>query len=339
MPVRAGGRSLVVVAGGSLDDRDEALQNLLLILVVGGPVALLLASLAGYGVAAAALRPVESMRHEAEAVSLAEPGRRLPVPAARDELQRLAETLNEMLERQEAAFARERAFVSDASHELRTPLAILRAELELALRRGRTVEELEAALRSAAEESDRLGQLAEDLLVVAQSDQGRLRLGVEQVPAAELLERVRDRFAHRVEAAGRAIAVTAEPDLALRGDAVRVEQALGNLVENAIRHGQGEIALGAERHGGELELRVADAGPGFPEDFIASAFERFARAGSGRSGGGAGLGLSIVAAIAEAHGGRAGARNRPDGGAEVWIRVPFALIPASPANRRLIRGS
>ena len=327
-PVRTSDGTFAVVVGASLDDRDEALASLLWLLALGGPAALALASLAGYGVAAAALRPVESMRREAEAVSPAEPGRRLPVPLAEDEIGRLARTLNEMLARQESAFARERTFVADASHELRTPLAILRTELELALRRGRTVEELEAALGSALEESDRLVRLAEDLLVVAQADQGRLHLRLAPESAADLLDGVRERFAGRASAAGRAIAVEAGIDVELCADRIRLEQAVGNLVENAIRHGAGDVELGVAARGGEAELIVRDAGPGFPEDFIDSAFERFARADAARSRGGTGLGLSIVAAIAAAHGGLAGVRNRPAGGAEAWIRVP-----SSPPHR------
>src|SRR6266511_1086775 len=123
----------IVVVGSSLEQRGDALENLFVALLIGGPLALLLASLAGYGLAAAALRPVESMRREAEAVSAAEPGRRLPLPPAQDEISRLGETLNVMLGRLESALARERRFVSDASHELRTPLSALRTELELAL--------------------------------------------------------------------------------------------------------------------------------------------------------------------------------------------------------------
>jgi len=125
----------VVVVGASLRDRDEALQGLRTQLYVVGPLALVLASLLGYGIATAALRPVDAMRAEAAAISAAEPGRRLPVPPARDEISRLAETLNAMLDRLQTALERERGFVADASHELRTPLAVLRAELELALRR------------------------------------------------------------------------------------------------------------------------------------------------------------------------------------------------------------
>jgi signal transduction histidine kinase len=159
-PVDVEGERLVVVVGASLEGRAEALESLLTQLLIGGPLALLVSALAAYWLATAALRPVESMRREAEAVSAVEPGRRLPLAPAQDEIRRLGETINGMLGRLEVAFQRERRFVADASHELRTPLAALRMELELALRRKRTETELEEALRSAAEETERLSQLA-----------------------------------------------------------------------------------------------------------------------------------------------------------------------------------
>jgi heavy metal sensor kinase len=320
-PASARRKRLIVVVGAPLDDKREALQSLLLLLALGGPVALLLASVAAYGVTAAALRPVESMRREAGEVSVSEPGRRLPVSPARDEIGRLGETLNDMLARLEAAFARERTFVSDASHELRTPLAILRTELELALGHGRTREELEAAVQSAAEETDRLTQLAEDLLVIARSDQGRLPVREEQVPAADLLEGARERFAERAAESDRAIRLDGDSAAVVVADRQRVDQALTNLVENALRHGEGEVLLSAEERDGTVELHVRDEGPGFPSGFLPNAFERFTRADPGRSGGGAGLGLAIVAVIAAAHGGAASAQNRPDGGADVWVSL------------------
>ena len=152
--------------------RDESLERLRRELLLGSPLALLLATIAGYLLAGAALRPVEAMRRKASAISAQTPGSRLPVPSARDEVSRLAETLNDMLERLETAFEHERRFVADASHELRTPLALLRTELELALRHPRSREELEDALRSAAEETERLTALAADLLLIARADQG-----------------------------------------------------------------------------------------------------------------------------------------------------------------------
>ena len=321
-PVNAQDQRLVVIVGSPLEDRDDAVRNLGGLLLIGGPVALLLTALAGFGALTAALRPVESMRRRAAAIHDAAPGQRLPVPPADDEIGRLGDTLNAMLGRLEAAFARERTFVSDASHELRTPLAILKTELELALRGGRSVMELEDALRSAAEETDRLVQLAEDLLVIARFDQGRLPIRPSKVEADHILGVVHERFARRARDQQCSLTVGASDGIGLVADPLRLEQAVGNLVDNALRHGGHRIELGAAAAGDIVELYVRDDGPGFPEDFIETAFERFTRADSARARGGAGLGLAIVAAIANAHGGLVAARNRPEGGAEVSLSLP-----------------
>jgi len=321
-PVNVDGRRLVVVTGTPVDERQDALNSLLRLLLIGGPVALVLASLAGYGAAAAALRPVERMRRRAATITDAEPGQRLPVPPANDEIGRLGRTLNDMLGRLEEAFERERTFVADASHELRTPLAILKGELELALRSGRTPDELLAALRSAAEETDRLVQLAEDLLVIARSDQGRLPIRREEFVAADLFEGVRSRFARRAADSGAELRLSAPSGLRLDADHMRMEQAIGNLVDNAIRYGGTQIELAALPNGSKVTLRVRDDGPGFSQEMMGSAFQRFTRADAARGRGGAGLGLAIVSAIAGAHGGSTGLQNRPGGGADVWLEIP-----------------
>jgi signal transduction histidine kinase len=319
VPARGG---LVVVAR-SLAPRAESLQRLFRELLFAAPLALLLASLAGYGLAAAALRPVEAMRRRAAAVSATSPGR-LPVPVARDEISRLATTLNEMLERLEAAFEHERLFVANASHELRTPLAMLRTELELALRRPRSHDELRDAVSSAAQETNRLSQLAEDLLLIARADQGGLPIRAEPTNADDLLSAVADRFAARAQEQGRAVSVRPAKSY-VDVDLVRVEQALTNLVENALAYGAGEIDLFAVERDDVVELHVTDDGAGFPERFLGRAFDRFSRADEARNTGGSGLGLSIVALIAQAHGGSAGAANRPEGGADVWLSLPRSL--------------
>jgi heavy metal sensor kinase len=318
---RPGGEG-IVVAGTSLEDRDEALAALVAQLAIGGPVALLIASLAGYALAGATLRPVESMRRRAAEISGTVGGRRLPEPDRDDEIARLARTLNEMLARIEAGFERERRFVAEASHELRTPLASLKAELELALRRPRSAEELEAAIASAAEETDRLAALAEDLLVLARSDEDALRLSPEPLSTRELLESVAARFGARAEDLGVSLNVRAPDGLALVADRARLEQALGNLVDNALRFGAGAARLEASSANGSVALRVSDDGPGFPAELLPRAFERFSRADEARSRGGAGLGLAIVAAIARAHGGTASAANAPAGGALVTLVLP-----------------
>lgn len=315
---------LLLIVGASLEERDDTLSGLLGQLLVVGPAALALASLLAYALARAALRPVDSMRAEAAAISGTEPGRRLPLPQSRDEVRRLGETLNAMLARLETALERERSFVADASHELRTPVALLRTELELALRRPRSPAQLEQALRSAAEEAEHLSHLAEQLLVLARSDQRRLPLRPGPVRVVGLLSEVAERFRPEAERARRALEVVSPDGLELVGDADRLAQAVGNLVENALRHGRGAICVSALEENGRVELHVADEGAGFPPAFVSRAFERFTSADEARSGQGAGLGLAIVAAIAAAHGGSAHAANRDEGGADVWVSVPSA---------------
>ncbi len=322
-----GSREALVVAE-PLTQRRETLERLRREFLLAGPAALILAVLSGYLVAAASLRPVEAMRRRAAAVTASTPGTRLPVPAARDEISRLAETLNTMLDRLEAAFEHERRFVADASHELRTPLALLRTELELALRRPRSAEELEQALRSAAEETERLNRLAEDLLLFARADEGMLPVRREQLSAQETLRDVAERFASRAERIGREVTVVDGEDADMDADPVRLEQALGNLVDNALKHGDGQVRLSAIRRESSIELHVTDEGAGFDPSFVQRAFDRFSRADDARSPGGTGLGLAIVELIATAHGGSAGAANQPGGGADVWITLRAVRIPA-----------
>ena len=218
---------------------------------MAGPIALLAASLLGYLLAATALRPVEAMRARAGEISGARAGERLPLPEARDELRRLGETLNAMLERIDAALERERAFVADAGHELRTPVAILKAEIELALAGDRSPQELRAALASAREETERLARLADDLLVLARIDDGRPahpprapgggRASWRPSPPAS------PRAPPRRGARSRSPPTRARPSMA---DRLRIEQAVTNLVDNALRHGAGPVVVRARRAGG-----------------------------------------------------------------------------------------
>ncbi len=321
-PVGRDDRRLVLVVGATRENDRETLASFRDELLIAGPVALVLATLVGYLLAGAALRPVERMRRRAAAISAETPGERLPVPETRDEVERLGKTLNEMLGRLEAAVARERDFVADAGHELRTPLALLRTELELALRHAESEDELREAVRRSSDEVERLTRLADDLLLVAGSDGGKLPLRVEHVPAAELLASVARRFEWRAEETGRSVrAVAAGPGVSVRGDRIRLEQALGNLVDNSLRHGDGCVRLRATQVDGVVELHVADEGSGFPPAFLDSAFERFSRPDAARAGGGTGLGLAIVRTIAEAHGGETHAANR-ERGADVWLVLP-----------------
>jgi signal transduction histidine kinase len=312
----------IVVVGTTTEDRDETLSGLMTTFAIGGPIALLLASALGYLVTGRAFAPVEAMRRRAAAISAAEPDQRLPVPPANDELRRLGETLNGMLGRLETAIERERAFVDDASHELRTPLAMHKTELELALRYAQSPAEMRSAISSAIAEVDRLIQLAEDLLVLARSQEGKLALDLRRVGVSQLLGDMRERFSARAAGEGRSLVIEPPNGLTVEGDRLRLEHALANLVQNAIEHGGGEITLRASEGSGGVALHVEDRGPGFAPEFIGRAFERFSRGDSSRAGEGTGLGLAIVEAIARAHRGSAHAANREGRGADVWIELP-----------------
>ena len=318
-------RQVVVAVANSLTGRDDALDRLRTLLLLVGPFALLLASYAGYQVAGAALRPVERMRQRAERITEHDVAERLPVPDTGDEIEALGRTFNELLARLDAALARERRLLSDASHELRTPLTVLRTGIQVALRRERDVDELRAALESAEHEAGRVTRIAEDLLVVARADQGRLPLRLEPLDTGELLNAAAARARPVAESTGRELRTESDGlTAAVRADRDRANQAIDNLVANALAHGSGTVRLFAQAAGERVELHVIDEGPGFPEDLQARAFERFSRGEEARSREGSGLGLAIVAAIARAHGGDVGARNLPGGGADVWITLPVA---------------
>ena len=320
--VRAAGGSLAVAVAEPLERRDQALHRLAELLLIVGPLALLLATYAGYQVAGAALGPVERMRVRAEQITERDTAERLPVPATRDEIEALGNTLNELLDRLDEALRRERRLLSEASHELRTPLTVLLTEVQVALRGDHDADELREALESVGHEARRLSRLADDLLTLARADAGRLPLRPERLEARSVLAAAAQRAGAAASASGRSVTVGASDGIALLIDPDRAAQALDNLVANALAYGAGEVRLTASEAHGAVELHVTDQGQGFPDDFIEHAFERFWRGATARAAEGAGLGLPIVATIARAHGGEAGARNLARGGADVWLSVP-----------------
>jgi signal transduction histidine kinase len=183
------------------------------------------------------------------------------------------------------------------------------------------VDELQAAVRSAAEETERLSRLAEDLLLIARADQGQLPIRAERVSVPELLERVRTRFSTYASELGRPVDVETDGEASVVADGLRIEQAVGNMVSNAFEHGDGQVVLRSRTVDGRVEIHVTDEGRGFPEAFVARAFERFSRADGARAAGGAGLGLAIAELIARAHGGEAHVANRRGGGSDAWISL------------------
>jgi signal transduction histidine kinase len=326
VPVQRADGRYVIAVGQSLTTADDAVARVRQGTLAAGIALVVAGSLGAWLLAGAALRPVERLRAAVAAVPADRPGRSLGVPGTRDELAALARTMNDLLDRISQALARERRLIADASHELRTPLTVLRAELELADRPTRSRQELAESVHHATLEATRITRLAEDLLLLARTDQGGQVVRAVEQPLAPVLReavasasvRARD---HQVR-----VVLDADPDLVGPVDADRLRQAVDNLIDNALRVSPADSAIqvGAGRRDGTLEISVTDSGPGFPADFLPHAFERFHRADTARTRehGGTGLRLAIVKAIAEGHGGRAEAANRPDGGAVVRLLLP-----------------
>jgi len=318
----AQGQNVVVVVGESLDALAHARQHLGLLLGITSPILIGAIAACGWVLAGAALRPVERMIEEADAISVRQGGR-LQQPPGNDEIAHLGRTLNAMLDRVEASMARERAFVDDASHELRTPLSILRGELELACDRPGTRAEMQRTLASALQEAEQLGRLTEDLLTLARADSGRL---VARADDVDLLGATRQAVTRYGVPSGRRIEVVGDPVI-VAADPVLIDPLLRNLITNACRHAESRVQVALGQDGRWAHLTVADDGAGFPEEFLPVAFDRFSRvdADRGRGHGGSGLGLAIVAAVVRAQHGRVEVGNgAPLGGGRLRVWLPLA---------------
>lgn len=291
-------------------------------LLVGLPLLLALVAVTTWVVTGRSLRPVEAIRREVAAITDAELERRVPAPGGRDEVARLAATMNEMLARLEAARDRNRRFVSDASHELRSPLATIRHELEVA-RADPSVVDVEALAERLLAEDLRMQALVEDLLLLARSDEGTLGARRRPVDIDDLVLAEVARLRHRGTVTVDASGVGAGQVV---GDPAHLARVFRNLADNAARHAAGRVAFGVEATDGWVRAWVADDGAGVPAADRERVFERFTRLDDSRTRatGGYGLGLAIVAEVVRAHGGTVAVDAGPDGGARFTVDLPTA---------------
>lgn len=314
------GRQRVLVVGASTKEIDYARDRVSFLLAVSGVVLLAGLASAGWLVAGAALRPVAALTDRAAAISVAGERGGLPVPPGDDELARLARTLNGMLSRLGESIERERGLLDDASHELFTPIAVLRGELELAALAIDEKDVVKESVHAALGETERLGRLTEDLLVLARGRAGTLTLERRPLELGEfarsVLDRLRRAYPLNVDVRGEPVCAEADP--------AQLERVLANVMSNAARAGARVLRV-TTVNGAAVGWEIADDGPGIPPALLPTALDRFTRGDAARTrgGGGAGLGLAIVAAILAAHGGSVELANGPPlGGAVVRIRLP-----------------
>jgi heavy metal sensor kinase len=323
---RLGGREATALLMAPLEGSDRELGRLLTALGLAVPVAVAAAAALGYLLARAALAPIDRLRCSTREITADRLDRRLPVPGPRDELGRLAATINEMIARLERSFAEVRRFTADASHELRTPLAAIRAEVEVALAGPAVTPEQERLLGSVLEECARLTRLTEQLLALAREDAPGAVAVRQPVDVAALVAAVADNLLPLAEAKGLALRVKAPARLKVAGDPGRLRQVFYNLLDNAIKYtpAGGAVEVGVEGGPPGAVVTVRDTGIGIPPEHLPNVFERFYRVDKARSRaeGGTGLGLSIVRSIVAAHGGEVRLASAPGEGTTCTVMLP-----------------
>lgn len=306
----------------SLSEVEDSLHRLVIALLLGGGGLTLLASFAGYFLAASTLAPIDKITRTARHITTSDLTLRLNLPDTGDEIGRLATTFNEMLERLETGFKRERQFTADASHELRTPLAAMQAILAVTREKERTPPEYQQALTDLSDETDRMRSLVEDLLRLARGEKG-FSLQLAALDLSLLLSDVVDVLQPLAASKGLALNHNLPPTLPFTGDMDALIRLFVNLVDNAIKYTEkGSISVSARQDENTILVQVSDTGIGIPPEHLPHIFERFYRVESARSSGGAGLGLAIARQIAQAHGGKITVSSQVSKGTHFIVALP-----------------
>jgi heavy metal sensor kinase len=330
LPNDAKGRTVVLLA--STAEADHSLAQLQVALFTAVPVIFVAAAGVSYLLAGRALAPVARLTEATRQITAERLADRLPVANPLDELGCLAATVNDLLARLEAAFSAQRQFTADASHELRTPLAVLRTEVEIALRKPPPPAEFPALLASLVEECDRLGKLTDQLLALARHDAQKSQFRREPVALNEVVAGVVESLRPLADAKG--VNIRCEPGAAapvVTGDADELGRAVTNLVENGVKYtpAGGSVAIRVGADDGMARVEVIDTGEGIPVGYLSKVFDRFYRVDKARSReqGGTGLGLSIARSVIEAHGGRVELKSELGRGTTATVTLPLATEP------------
>jgi heavy metal sensor kinase len=326
LPVLESGRPAgLVQVGLSLERVEAALRRYLTVLLAVVPVGVALSAAGGALIARAALSPVNTMARTARRITAEDLSQRIPTSGTGDELDYLADTLDEMLARLEEAFGRVRRFAADAAHELRTPLTALKGGIEVALRAARSPEEYRRVLEESLEEVNRLIRVAEDLLLLTRATPGRT-LARERVALEPLVVEVLETGARLAHGTGVVVRLGAVEPLEVNGDGGALRRALLNLVENAVKYtpSGGKVEIALARSGGDALMTVTDTGIGIAPADLPRVFEPFVRLEAAGSTPGSGLGLAIARGVAHAHGGSLTVESAPGEGSRFILRLPLA---------------
>lgn len=309
-----------IIAGASLEDATTTLRELAFLMLLLTPLMIAIASAGGVWLSRRALRPVDEITAAAKVIGIEQLSQRLPVPQTGDELQRLTEVWNAMLERLQSAVMVLSQFAADASHEMRTPLAVIRTTAEIALRRARHPEEYREALHGIARESVKMTQLVEDLLLLARHEGGSGEMATAHVYLHELLEAAYREIAPIASEHGIVVQIYGPDECFVRGNAPALQRLFVALLDNAIKYSHRGEEVRAQVSAGEVSIE--DHGRGIEKQELPQIFRRFFRADAARTGSGHGLGLAIAASIAKAHGAVIDVESAPGAGSCFRVRFP-----------------
>jgi heavy metal sensor kinase len=324
------GRPILIRLAYSMEPVWSQIYQLLLAFLAALPIALAGAGFAGYSLARSALKPLSQMIRRAEQITPDRLHERLPVKNPHDELGQLGRVFNDTLDRLESAFEQMRRFTADASHELRTPLTAIRSVGEVGLQRDATREEYREIIGSMLEEANRLTRLVENLLAVSRADAGQVQLQRRPIPVFDLTRESAALLDVLIDEKGQKLRLEGDAGATVLGDPLILRQAIVNILHNAIKFSpaHGDISVSTTRNEREVNIRIADSGPGIAEEHREKVFQRFYRIDNSRSrdSGGAGLGLSIAQWAVQAHGGRITIESRDGAGCEFQIAIPSGRV-------------
>ncbi len=325
VPITDQGKTVAYLqVGREIPEIQEALTRLLQLLLLSGPVVVAISSVGGYWLAGKSLAPIEKIRQKAASIQATDLHTRLD-QTSKDEVGQLARTFNEMLDRLEDSFLRQRRFTSDASHELRTPLSIIRGEVDVALERPRKPEAYVETLQSIGTEAQRMSRLVSELLLLARADLNELRFVYEKVDTADLLRLLVGHLQNQAQAAGVSLSMDLPASLIITADRDHLIRLFINLLENAFIHAPGsQVSIQARSAGKQAEFILADTGPGISQEHLPHIFDRFYRVDPvrGSASHGTGLGLAIVREIILAHGGTVCMLSELGKGTSIKILLP-----------------